>query len=87
MLPHTAAALRRRAPEVLAGLDTAAGLQVEDLAGRLADLAGAPRLRDAGVAEDQLDACAEAASVRPELAFTPPAASAQEIAGLYRAAW
>jgi alcohol dehydrogenase class IV len=87
MLPHTAGALRRRAPGVLARLDAAAGLPVEELAGRLGALAGAGRLRDAGVAEDRLAACADAAAVRPELAFTPPAASAQEIAGLYRAAW
>jgi alcohol dehydrogenase class IV len=87
MLPHTATALRQRAPDVLAGLDAAAGLPVDELAGRLAGLAGTSRLRDAGVAEDRLGACAEAASVRPELAFTPPAANAEEIAALYRAAW
>src|ERR671928_304218 len=78
MLPHTIGALRRPAARTP---DAAA------LAAELADRAGARRLRDIGVAEDGLEACAQAAAQRPELARTPPAADAAEILALYRAAW
>jgi alcohol dehydrogenase class IV len=60
---------------------------VEELAAQLAQLAGADRLRDIGVAEDRLDTCADAAAQRPELQLTPPPADAAELRGLYREAW
>jgi alcohol dehydrogenase class IV len=78
MLPHSLAALRER------GLDV---LDVGPLAERLADLAGARRLRDIGVDEAALDACAEAAAGRAELRRTPPAAEQAEIRDLYGRAW
>jgi alcohol dehydrogenase class IV len=40
-----------------------------------------------GVEEAALDACAEAAAQRPELAMTPPAATVAELRGLYASAW
>ncbi len=88
VLPWTTAALRTRAPEAMAALDAAAGIRIEDLAVRLAALAGATRARDIGVTEDKLDACAEAAASRPELDLTPPRATREEIREkIYAAAW
>jgi len=88
VLPHTAAALRVRAPDGMAALDAAAGTVIEDLAVRLAALAGATRARDIGVTEDKLDACADAADARPELDLTPPRATRDEIREkIYAAAW
>jgi alcohol dehydrogenase class IV len=86
LLPHTARALRDRAPRELAALDEAAGMSVERLARRLAGLAGAERLRDLGVPEDRLEELASAAAARRELALTPPAATRDELLALYRAA-
>jgi alcohol dehydrogenase class IV len=87
MLPFTSAALRARAPEVLAELDEAAGEPVEALARRLAREAGIEGIRSIGVPEERLGDCAEAAARRPDLALTPPAADAEELLRLYRQAW
>jgi alcohol dehydrogenase class IV len=54
MLPHTTPALRRRAPEALAALDDAAGVEMEALARRFAQRAGAQQLRHLGVTEETL---------------------------------
>ncbi len=74
MLPVTTAALRERNPAALDALDDVAGEAMEDVARRFAQLAGSTRLRDLGVREDALDAYAQAASQRSELALTPPPA-------------
>ena len=75
MLPHTTVALRRRAPEALAALDAAAGVEMEALARRLANHAGAQQLRDLGVTEEALEACVDAVMKRgKDLEGTPPAA-------------
>ncbi len=87
LLAHTAAALRGRAPAALAGLDAVAGRPVEELARELARRAGTTRLRDLGVEPSTLDAVADAAARRPQLAVTPPAAERPELASLLRAAW
>jgi alcohol dehydrogenase class IV len=78
MLPHTIPALRRRNP---------ATFDADEIARELARRAGAERLRDIGVHESRLEACVEAAAKRPQLRLTPPAADADEIRALYRAAW
>ena len=78
MLPHTIGALRRR---------DAATIDASALARDLARRAGTERLRDIGVAEDQLEQIAEAAAKRPQLAVTPPAADEAELRDLLRAAW
>jgi alcohol dehydrogenase class IV len=78
MLPHTIGALRRRNP---------ATIDATDLARELARRAGAERLRDIGVDEDQLEEAVEMAAARPQLAVTPPPADADEIRELLRAAW
>jgi alcohol dehydrogenase class IV len=87
VLPHTVAALRRRAPDRVQALDTAAGEPIEDLACRLAQAAGAARIRDLGVEQERLEDCAAAAAERPELALTPPAADVDELRAIYAAAW
>jgi alcohol dehydrogenase class IV len=78
LLPHTIRALRRRCSGVI---------DADGLARRLAAAAGARRLRDIGVAEDRLDACALAAAERRELRSTPPPAQRDEILAIYREAW
>jgi alcohol dehydrogenase class IV len=87
VLPHTAAALRRRFPDAFTGLDRACGERVEALAGRLAARAHASRIRDLDVEEGRLEACADAAAGRAELRHTPPAADRDELLGIFRAAW
>ncbi|MEA2304172.1 MAG: maleylacetate reductase [Solirubrobacteraceae bacterium] len=87
MLPHTSAALRRRAPGVLAAADAAAGGPVEALAAALAERTGAGRLREQGIDAADLDRCADAATERAELDLTPPRADHDELRSLYEAAW
>lgn len=88
MLPHTTAALRRRAPDALAALDVAAGVEMEALARRLAQRAGAQQLRDLGVDEEALEECVHRALERTaDLRGTPPPADEPEIRALYEAAW
>ena len=87
LLPHTITALRRRSPERLEKLALGLGADPAVLATALARRAGAARLRDLGVTEEQLDACAQAAAQRPELALTPPPADEAEIRALYAGAF
>src|SRR4051794_261747 len=87
VLPHTSAALRRRFPDRLAALDAAAGQGIEELAARLAALAGATRIRDLGVEQEKLGECAAQAAQRAELHLTPPPADEAELRGIYEAAW
>jgi alcohol dehydrogenase class IV len=87
VLPHTAAALRRRMPDGYTALDRACGERVEALAGRLAARAHASRIRDLGVEEARLEDCADAAASRAELRHTPPPADRGELRGIFRAAW
>jgi alcohol dehydrogenase class IV len=98
LLPHTIGALGRRAPEAIAALDAAvmAGgawpdvARADDLAAialRIAETAGAASLRAIGVDAADLEACAEAAAQRPQLANTPPAADRAEILALYERAY
>ncbi len=87
MLPTTSAALRQRREREIAAVDEAAGIPVEQLAARFAQLAQAPSLQAIGVDQALLPHCAQLASGRSELALTPPPASAEELLELYRAAW
>jgi alcohol dehydrogenase class IV len=79
MLPHTLCALERRGAP---GAGALAGL-----AAGLARRANAERLRDLGVDEAQLDACADTAAERAELDLTPPRANRDELRALYAAAY
>lgn len=87
LLPHTMRALERRSPDVIARLGEALGSDPARFAAMLAGLTGTERLRDAGVSEAELERCADEAAKRPELAFTPPPASRDELLEVYRAAW
>jgi alcohol dehydrogenase class IV len=88
MLPHTTVALRRRAPEALAALDAAAGVEMEALARRLANHAGAQQLRDLGVTEEALEACVREVMKRgKDLEGTPPPPGEPEVRALYEAAF
>jgi alcohol dehydrogenase class IV len=91
MLPRTAAALARRAPEAIAALDAAVrdgdaargGGALVAAARAIAARAGASSLRAIGVGAESLEACADAAAARPQLANTPPAADRDEILRIY----
>jgi alcohol dehydrogenase class IV len=87
MLPHTAAALRRRFPERMAALDRAVGRPVEALAVRLGAIAGAESVARIGVERARLEDCARAAARRPELGLTPPRADVDELRAIYDQAW
>jgi alcohol dehydrogenase class IV len=88
MLSHTTAALRWRSPEALAALDDAAGVEIEALARRFAQRAGAQQLRHLGVTEETLETCVRAVLERAgDLRGTPPAANEAEVRALYEAAW
>jgi alcohol dehydrogenase class IV len=87
MLPHTLAALERRRPERLAALTAGLAQPPAELARRLADRAGASRLRDLDVTREALDQCAKAAAERSELGLVPPAPDVSELRGLYEGAW
>ena len=79
MLPHTLVALERRGAP-------AAGALVE-LATDLARRARSVRLRELGVDEAALDACADAAAQRAELDAIPPRPDRAELRDLYAAAY
>ncbi|HWH95548.1 MAG TPA: iron-containing alcohol dehydrogenase [Baekduia sp.] len=82
VLPVAIAALERRNPGRVDPDGTLA-----ELARRLARRAGANGIRRLGVDEARLDACADAAAQRADLAFTPPAADRDELRALYAEAW
>ena len=77
LLPHTMRALASRGLELVAEVE---------LAERLAELAGTTHLAAHGVDDAVLDACADAAAQRPELANTPPAADRDELRAIYQSA-
>jgi len=87
LLPHTLGALQRRFPERLSQFAAALSEDPSSFAARLAQRAGSTRLRDLGMAREQLGQCADAASQRGELAMTAPAADRAELLALYEAAW
>lgn len=80
LLPHTLAVLHERSPE----LDPDGAWRA--LAERLAARAGVSSLAALGVEDGMLEACAQSASARRELANTPPAAQYDELLAIYRAA-
>jgi alcohol dehydrogenase class IV len=82
VLPVAIAALERRNPGRVDPDGT-----LGTLARRLARRAGADGIRRLGVDEAALDACADAAAQRPDLALTPPAADREELRALYAEAW
>jgi alcohol dehydrogenase class IV len=87
LLPHTLAALARRAPRQLEALADAVGQEPAAAATDLCERTGATRLRDLGIAEEELEGCADTAAARPQLDLTPPRADRAEIRAVYAAAW
>ena len=85
MLPHTIGALAKRTPQAIAALDAATPGLVT-VARHIGRIAGAHGLRAIGIDEAELEAAADAAAARPQLANTPPAATRDEILALYTAA-
>jgi alcohol dehydrogenase class IV len=82
VLPVAIAALERRNPGRVDPDGT-----LTELARRLARRAGADGIRRLGVDAAKLDACADAAAQRTDLAYTPPAADRDELRALYQEAW
>jgi alcohol dehydrogenase class IV len=82
VLPVAIQALERRFPGRVDPDGT-----LGELARRLARRAGADGIRRLGVDEAKLAECAEAAAKRADLAYTPPAADADELLALYQEAW
>jgi alcohol dehydrogenase class IV len=87
LLPHTLRALERRFPESVDQLGAAFGADAISVAASFAERTGSVRLRDLGVAAEQLAECATAAAERFELSLTPPPADRAELLALYEAAW
>jgi alcohol dehydrogenase class IV len=82
VLPAAIGALEQRNPRRVDPDGT-----LTELARRLARRAGADGIRRLGVAEERLEACADAAAQRAELDVTPPRADRDELLALYRQAW
>jgi alcohol dehydrogenase class IV len=82
VLPAAIGALERRFPGRVDPDGTLGAL-----ARKLARRAGADGIHRLGITEAQLDATADAAAQRPDLAFTPPAADHAEIRALYAEAF
>jgi alcohol dehydrogenase class IV len=83
MLPHTLGALGWRFPDWIERLGEQMGGDPAELAATLCARTGATRLSELGVDAATLDACADAAAERPELALTPPRADRAELRALY----
>jgi alcohol dehydrogenase class IV len=86
MLQHTVGALARRDAHGGRRLSEALGGDAAAFVRETCARTGATRLRDVGVTDGQLDACADAAAERQELSLTPPRADRDELRALYAAA-
>jgi alcohol dehydrogenase class IV len=82
VLPAAIGALERRFP---GRVDPDGSLGA--LARKLARRAGADGIHRLGVTEADLDAAADAAAKRPDLAYTPPAADREELRAIYAEAF
>jgi alcohol dehydrogenase class IV len=88
MLPHTVTFIAETSPQPMAQLAEALGTDPAGLEGRLVQLGGPPRtLRDLGVGHDQLDAVAQAAAGRSELARLDPQPGRAQLLRLLERAW
>jgi alcohol dehydrogenase class IV len=88
MLPRTMEAMRVRAPDEIANLADALGTPPEQIAARIASLAGGSRtLSELGADRKLLPEVVRAAAARPELQFTPEAPDAGELGRLLADAW
>jgi alcohol dehydrogenase class IV len=89
MLPFTLMAVQPHAPDEIAALAQALGATPEEISERVTELTGQRyRLRDLGARRDQLEAVAEAAGARPDLASTPGGAPSEAaLLALLEVAW
>jgi alcohol dehydrogenase class IV len=88
MLPHTLAAMLDRAPEAMAALAGALATDPEELPARVSELGGGER-RLSALLDDRgrLEAVADAAGQRAELAMTPRPPDRAELLSILNAAW
>ncbi len=88
MLPRTMDAMRGRAPEELASLAHALGVEPDEIPARIEELGGGPRrLRDLGGNPDRLESARHAMLQRAELATTPDPPGQEELRRLLDDAW
>jgi alcohol dehydrogenase class IV len=88
MLPRTMDAMRGRAPEEIASLAHALGVEPDEIRSRIESLGGGPRrLRDLGGNADRLESARHAMLQRAELANTPDPPGQEELRRLLDDAW
>jgi alcohol dehydrogenase class IV len=88
MLPSTMNAMRPRAPEEIASLARALGVESHEIRLRIESLGGGPRrLRDLGGNPNRLESARHAILQRPELANTPDPPDPEELRRLLEDAW
>ncbi|HKH15649.1 MAG TPA: iron-containing alcohol dehydrogenase [Solirubrobacterales bacterium] len=88
MLPTTMNAMRPRAPEEIASLARALGVESHEIRLRIESLGGGPRrLRDLGGNPNRLESARHAILQRPELANTPDPPGPEELRRLLEDAW
>jgi len=88
MLPATMNAMRPRAPEEIASLAGALGVESHEIRLRIESLGGGPRrLRDLGGNPNRLESARHAILQRPELANTPDPPGPEELRRLLEDAW
>ena len=88
MLPSTMNAMRPRAPEEIASLARALGVESHEIRLRIESLGGGPRrLRDLGGNPNRLESARHAILQRPELANTPDPPGPEELRRLLEDAW
>jgi alcohol dehydrogenase class IV len=88
MLPRTMNAMRPRAPEEIASLARALGVEADEIRPRIESLGGGPRrLRDLGGNPDRLESARHTILQRPELANTPDPPGPEELRRLLEDAW
>jgi alcohol dehydrogenase class IV len=88
MLPRTMDAMRGRAPEEIASLAHALGVEPDEIRSRIESLGGGPRrLGDVGGNPDRVEAACQAMLERPELANTPDPPGLAELRRLVEDGW
>lgn len=88
ILPRALVLLAPRAPEQIAALAAALGVDSDGIEARVLELGGRPAgLGALGVDRTRLPAAIEAILARPELAFTPRPPGREEIEALIERAW
>jgi maleylacetate reductase len=87
ILPEAMAFMTERAPEALAALADALGIEPESLAPRIYELGQPPRLGELGADHDRVDEALEAIEQRQELGFTPDPPGREHLRAIVESAW